>query len=73
MKHNNYTKLVAIYNLRIPIIRCSQLIMLKCLFQILLIFTNRVERRDLVPLHKKVPYILYSHLSSLDNLMMAYI
>jgi len=32
-----------------------------------------VVRRDLVPFHKKVPHILYSHLSSLDNLMMAYI
>ena len=28
--------------------------------------------RDLVPLHKKVPHALYSNLSSLDNLMMAY-
>jgi hypothetical protein len=32
----------------------------------------KVVRRDLVPLHKKVPLALYSNLSSLDNLMMAY-
>ena len=25
-----------------------------------------------VPLHKKVPHVMYSHLSSLDNLIMAY-
>ena len=42
------------------------------LFQYLLISTVHVVRRDLVPLHKKVPYALYSNLSSLDNLMMAY-
>jgi hypothetical protein len=33
----------------------------------------RAVRRDLVALHKIVPHILYSHLSSLDNLMIAYI
>ena len=43
------------------------------LIPLLLIFTIHVVRRDLVPLHKKVPHMLYSHLRSLDNLMMAYI
>ena len=33
---------------------------------------HQVVRRDLVPLHKKVPHALYSNLSSLDNLMMAF-
>ena len=40
--------------------------------QFLLISTIHVVRRDLVPLHKKVPLALYSNLSSLSNLMMAH-
>ena len=43
-----------------------------CLFQLLLLSTIHVVRRDLIPLHKKVPLALYSNLSSLDNLLMAY-
>ena len=39
---------------------------------LLLLSTIHVVRRELVPLHKKVPHALYSNLSSLDNLMMAY-
>jgi len=42
------------------------------LFQLLLLSTIHVVRRGLVPLHKKVPLVMYSNLSSLDNLMMAY-
>jgi hypothetical protein len=34
---------------------------------------HRSQTAERPPLQKKVPHIQYSHLSSLDNLMMAYI
>ena len=51
---------------------CNMCVFVICVFQLLLRSTFHVVRRDLVPLHKKVPLALYSNLSSLDNRMMAY-